>query len=140
MSDIERVVPLDPTELEKSLGPGYRKGWYGWAGLGERKSDCLIERYRTDMMKNLYEDIKRKLLETENYEEFCSYLELLYHNEAHTIIASSCSPMFDPQKSNFEGNGPMAYSECSARDPVFWRWHGHIENIVQEYRDKKMPR
>ena len=25
------------------------------------------------------------------------------------------------------------------RDPIFYRWHAHIEDLVQEYRDKKLP-
>ena len=34
----------------------------------------------------------------------------------------------------------MSYSEVSARDPIFYRWHGHIEDIMQKYRDTKLPR
>ena len=33
----------------------------------------------------------------------------------------------------------MSYSEVSARDPIFYRWHGHIEDIIQKYRDTKLP-
>ena len=33
----------------------------------------------------------------------------------------------------------MAFSETAARDPVFYRWHSHIEDLAQEFRDSKMP-
>ena len=26
-----------------------------------------------------------------------------------------------------------------ARDPIFYRWHTHMEDLMQEFRDKKFP-
>jgi len=34
--------------------------------------------------------------------------------------------------------GPMWFSEASARDPVFYRWHGHIDDLAQEFRDRHL--
>merc|ERR1719309_1021189 len=34
----------------------------------------------------------------------------------------------------------MMYSETSARDPVFWRWHKDLEDIMREHRDQYNPR
>merc|ERR1711974_3280 len=31
------------------------------------------------------------------------------------------------------------FSEVSARDPVFYRWHGHMENLMQKFRDERLP-
>ena len=27
----------------------------------------------------------------------------------------------------------------SDRDPIFYRWHSHVEDICQQYRDNKLP-
>ena len=67
-----------------------------------------------------------------DYEKFSEYLELHYHRHGHTVIAKDCKT---------KGvEGVMSYSEVSARDPIFYRWHGHIEDIMQKYRDTKLPR
>ena len=34
----------------------------------------------------------------------------------------------------------MSYTEVSAREPIFYRWHGHLEDLMQEYRDTKLPK
>lgn len=34
----------------------------------------------------------------------------------------------------------MAFSQVSARDPIFYRWHGSIENIVQRWRDQNQEK
>ena len=26
-----------------------------------------------------------------------------------------------------------------SRDPIFYRWHTHNEDLAQEYRDKRLP-
>ena len=33
----------------------------------------------------------------------------------------------------------MVASESSARDPIFYRWHKHVEELLQDFRDKKLP-
>ena len=34
---------------------------------------------------------------------------------------------------------PFSLPQVSARDPIFYRWHAHIEDIVQQYRDTRLP-
>ena len=133
------MVPLDPSELQKSLGPGYRKGWYGWGSLGERKGDCVVgNRNRTYILavSAMYERVKAELVRKQTLEEFYTFLEKKYHNMGHMVIARGCSPKFEPP-SRFMG--AMAFSEVSARDPIFWRWHGHIEDTAQAFRDRQLP-
>ena len=72
----------------------------------------------------------------QTYEEFCEFVEPTYHSEGHIIIAQACSPIYNARSGR--GSGVMAFSEVSARDPIFYRWHTHIENIMQEFRDKQL--
>ena len=37
------------------------------------------------------------------------------------------------------GNAPMVYSQVSARDPIFWRWHKHISNFIREMTNRILP-
>lgn len=32
----------------------------------------------------------------------------------------------------------MVASESSARDPIFYRWHRHVEELLQDFRDRKL--
>ena len=135
------VVPLDPTEFRKPLGPGYNPGWYAWPGLGGRKDDCEIQNFNTsyiDIMAEKYAEVQTNMNEILNFEEFGQSLEKWYHTSGHTFIAKACSTIFDV--ANDTGMGVMSFSEVSGRDPIFYRWHTHIEEIVQQFRDMKMAR
>ncbi|CAB5185181.1 unnamed protein product [Rhizophagus irregularis] len=35
--------------------------------------------------------------------------------------------------------GVMAQTRVAARDPVFWRWHRHIDNLVKTWEEKREP-
>ena len=75
--------------------------------------------------------MERVLDAEDSYETFSQYLEKHYHSVGHSIIATDC------KSSGIEG--VMSYSEASARDPIFYRWHNHLEDILQKFRDTKMP-
>ena len=144
---------MDPTESWKPLGPGYIPGWYAWEGLGGRKDDCEIQSFNAsyrDIMAKKYAEIQEKMNETSNFEEFGKLLEkgyhpnefgkLLengYHSKGHTYIGKACSNIYDVGEDT--GYGVMTFSEVSGRDPIFYRWHTHIEEIVQQFRDNNMP-
>lgn len=70
-----------------------------------------------------------------NYEKFLRYVEGYYHNFGHMMIARDC---ITPDAGSAQ-NAVMSYSEVSARDPIFFKWHGHLENFLQIYRDTKLP-
>ena len=61
----------------------------------------------------------------------------VYHNTGHMLVGSHCrsKPDADPR----ESIGPMGLDVMSARDPIFYRWHGHLEELVQQFRDTKLP-
>ena len=52
-----------------------------------------------------------------------------YHNLGHNMISRDCK--------NGPWDGVLSSSTMAARDPIFWRWHSHLENLIQEYRDKR---
>ena len=140
---MKAVVPLDPTEFKKPLGPGYRRGWYAWRDLGDRKDECVIEHFKTSYGQRLneaYAHVLSEMSREHSYEKFCQLFEETYHSKGHTFVATACSTTLQSPDWRPYGLGPMAFSEVSARDPIFYQWHSHIENVVQEYRDKQLPK
>ena len=143
---MKAVVPLDPTEFQKPLGPGYKGGWYAWRSLGDRKDDCIIESSNTSysrILKERYAEVLSEISRDQSYEEFCQFFEESYHSKGHIIVAKACSTTFSPPESSDGkpyGMGGMAFSEVSARDPIFYQWHSHVEDMVQAYRDKQLPK
>merc|ERR1712142_399242 len=130
IAGLPSVVRLVPSEFTKPLGPGYRRGWYSSKHMGDRTTDCLVESNKLKSLSDKYEKVKREMSKKQPYEAFCKFLENTYHATGHNLIAKDCSQ---------QKPGPMAFSEVSARDPIFYRWHCHLEDIVQEYRDKYLP-
>ena len=54
-----------------------------------------------------------------------------YHGNGHVIIALNCKTE--------HGSGIMLAAASSARDPVFYRWHQHIDDLAKMYFDR-LPR
>lgn len=101
--------------------------------------NCIVANHNATFivkMKKVHEAVKNQIKEKKGYEEFLSFLEKKYHGKGHDFIAEACSPIFKPK---WNGMGVMAYSDVSARDPIFYRWHTHIEDLIQEFRDKQLP-
>ena len=74
-----------------------------------------------------YREVRRELEGNTPFEQFGRTLDD-FHGNGHWDIAIQCSE---------NGVGVMSYSEVSARDPIFYRWHAHIEDIAQQFRDTK---
>ena len=79
----------------------------------------------------MYEGALRSIERRVDMETFSEDLEDDYHNEGHQEIAKDCSE---------GGFGPMRYSEVSARDPIFWVWHKHLDSIFQQYKEATQKR
>ena len=88
-------------------------------------------------MAQQYAEIKTNMSTISNFEEFGQLLEKEYHTSGHTYIAKACSTIYDV--ANDTGMGVMSYSEVSGRDPIFYRWHSHIERIVHQFREFNEP-
>ena len=117
------MVPLNFKILQTGLGPGYQVGFYGWSGLEGRIKNCKI----TDLenLQHKYSTFMSPM--NEPFEEFSEAFDE-FHGEGHVSIATACSPL--------NGEGGMWYTEVSARDPIFYRWHQYLENIIQDYRNR----
>ena len=133
LAGVKDIVPLDPTEFAKGLGPGYRRGWYAWKNLGERVDNCEIKKINKSHLDDIQENYWKinEMLNLTSYELFCNYLESDYHTKGHNTISELCSP----------GSkiGHMAFSEVSARDPIFYRWHTHLEEINKKFKARVYP-
>ena len=69
-------------------------------------------------------------------EEFAILLSGQYHMMGHLMVGDNCVRN-GPEGP--EGRSGMTFDAVSARDPIFYRWHGHLENLMQQFRDAKMP-
>ncbi|CAI2166926.1 9412_t:CDS:2 [Funneliformis geosporum] len=56
------------------------------------------------------------------------------HNTGHVLLAY----INDPGRANDAGNDPgvMSSPRVAARDPVFWRWHRHIDDLFNKWQEK----
>lgn len=53
-----------------------------------------------------------------------------YHGTGHVHIAS-----YDNQPGGLPG--PMAFTETAVRDPIFWRWHKHVDSIFRKWQERE---
>ena len=81
-------------------------------------------------LERSYRKLQNDLDKSHDYESAAKAMTQVFHNEGHTIVAENC-------KTSRKSNG-MAFSHVSARDPIFYRWHGHCEDLLQQYRDRKL--
>ena len=84
-----------------------------------------------------YEEVQNALEQEDNHENFMAILGV-YHNTGHMLVGTHCRSK--PDADIGESIGPMGLDVMSARDPIFYRWHGHLEDLNQQYRDTKLPK
>ncbi|XP_045478104.1 phenoloxidase 1-like [Harmonia axyridis] len=53
-----------------------------------------------------------------------------YHNMGHIFL----SYIHDPDHRHLESFGVIGDSTTAMRDPIFYRWHAHIDDIFQEFK------
>ena len=108
--------------------------------VGGRFTNCIPSqgtRYTGDL--NNMERWNREILESVRRNERLDEGELAekfedsYHAQGHMIIADNCDNSGDRVK----GAGIMSGPTASARDPVFYRWHKHIDDIAQMWYDRQ---
>ena len=146
------IEPLDIEKLGKPLGPGYDNEMKdqnanpdktGQWDLFGRKEDCDLskdqcqsicqylncsiaptgQQWLAEMEKD-YKNISESMLK-DDYETFGRLMGNGYHGRAHGRIGSVCSP---------DGCSFLAPTEASARDPIFYRWHLHIDELFEKYK------
>lgn len=55
-----------------------------------------------------------------------------FHGQGHVAIALS-------SQAGGRFPGPMAFTETAIRDPVFYRWHRHIDDLYAAYQEAQAP-
>ena len=124
---VEPVVPLTVADFRDPLGPGYTVGFYGWPGLSGRRDDCRIRSLGFRRLEQRYSQVRR-MMRRLSFEQLGPILDI-FHGFGHVVIGEDCR--------SSRGETIMSYSEVSGRDPIFYRWHTYLENIVQEFRDTR---
>ena len=129
------VEPLNHFDFRRSLGPGYKQGWYT-NEFGGRVDNCWISDAgnRRRNMTERYLNLMRHLRNGRSLESLHGSFEVSYHNSGHLSIAYNCN-----SAPNRPLGGVMAAATVSARDPIFYRWHLHIDQVAQQFYDR-MPR
>lgn len=70
-----------------------------------------------------------------NFNSFIFYLSSDYHGSGHTLIGYQ----HDPDHRHLESFGVMGENTVSMRDPAFYRWHSHIDDIFDTHKRKLNP-
>ena len=150
-NDLPEVKPLNIEDWSKPLGPGvkagaetihktlkdfmYFLGWYRWLDLGGRVDDCDVSQRNPAALQALQSslDMFRSIADAETDENNVAKAmsSTGYHARGHVTISDECSDC-TPCK------GLMTASEASGRDPIFYRWHTHVEDLLQNFRDTKL--
>ena len=86
-----------------------------------------------DSLVAWYESVQNALENEDNYDKFMEELGN-YHPTGHLLVGHQCK--LNPP----EHESLMAFDVMSARDTIFYRWHGHLEELNQQFRDKKLPK
>ena len=126
-------------------------GWYGFEPLADRIDDCVIENVQfaidpafptppPSMDEFVQEDsLVQEMLndpKATSLEDFAILVSGKYHMMGHLMLGDYC---VRPGSQGPQGRSGMTFDAVSARDPIFYRWHGHMENLMQQFRDRKMP-
>ena len=107
--------PLDPAAMQRSLGPGYRRGYYAWPELTARPNNCILGSSAIDTMTNTYQRLIG--VGGSSFIGFLENPELVdYHNDGHNFVGE-CQG----------SDSAMVYTQTSARDPIFYR---SLDNFV----------
>ena len=89
-------------------------------------------------MKKILQDLINKMPNIADLEAFGIYFEkknekiynMSYHGAGHDRIGLVCSPL------KHKGIiGAMLPHQASARDPIFYSWHLHIEELFEHYKN-----
>ena len=131
---VEPVSPLTLEEMKRPLGPGHKVGPYGWEQVVGRKDGCKLSSLKIRWLQDYFNTAKRKM-KSQSYEKFADDLAGNYHNAGHSYISADC-----PSIHKENAHSLMYFTETSARDSIFWRWHTHLEHIMQEFRDTRFER
>ncbi|XP_068623411.1 phenoloxidase subunit 1-like [Battus philenor] len=63
----------------------------------------------------------------------------VYYGDLHNLGHVFISYCHDPDHRNLEQFGVMGDSATAMRDPIFYRWHAHIDDIFNTYKIKLPP-
>ena len=157
--------PLDPDRMERPLGPAYGFGEFIGEDIhgkiAGRVEDCDLSKDNCQMpghplhaslnwtddcknahhlyegqewikdMKKQHQNVIRDMTSGIGLEEFANRISIGYHGFGHNRIGAVCS------SKRHEGIiGAMGPSQTSAKDPIFYSWHLHIEELFEQYKDK----
>ena len=124
---ISPVVPLDVEEQKKPLGPGYKSHTNNMIIAGT-KSNCRL----SGASKAKLSSYLKKMLRYRSYgfERYGQEAQGGYHNWGHMLIGNDCT-------TDKRYGQVLRLEQAAAREPLFYRWHSHLENLMQEYRDQR---
>ena len=99
----------------------------------DRPDNCQIYDAAKAGMMEAFNNVQTSKLG--DLEEFLSFQGVMdnYHSIGHMVIATCASGGLQAKPHNI-----MANAEVSARDPIFWRWHKHIDQVYKQKKKELM--
>lgn len=99
----------------------------------DRPDNCQIVDAAIAGMLEVFNNVQSS--ESGDLEEFLYEYGVMdtYHTTGHMVLATCASGGLQQVPFN-----ALANSELSARDPLFWRWHKHIDNVYKQKKNALM--
>ncbi|CAG8560752.1 6597_t:CDS:2, partial [Racocetra persica] len=102
------------------------------AGNGPKVSTLL------DYRQKLYDGIGKTYgQDDKSANKFGNDLEITLHNAGHVMLAYIMTPTAVNNPNT--PPGVMTDPRTAARDPVFWRWHRHIDDVYTRWQIQQAP-
>ena len=88
-----------------------------------------------------YERVQNALENEDNYDNFMGTLWNQYHASGHLLVGVHCRTNPDTDDNGWPIHMSLiGFTKMAGRDPIFYRWHLHLEELNQQFRDKKLPK
>jgi len=133
---LPELVPMDANARGASFSSFYSlENHDNWANqFTSSKETCLINENIRSEMDRFHADLQSFAgSEPKSLEDYVEQLQNGYHNVGHVKLSEACS-------GNGQAKSHILYtSTASARDPVFYRWHLEVENIIAAFLNTKQP-
>ena len=135
---LKLVTSLGPTLLITSL---LDKVTYGRCSVDENGSCTDGGNQQGHYLVDGYERVQNALENEDNYDNFMETLWDRYHFTGHLLVGIHCrtNPDTHPETGFPIHVSLIGTTAMAGRDPIFYRWHLHLEELNQQFRDTKLP-
>ena len=133
-------VHLEACHLDLLIASLLDKVTYGRCSVDENGVCTDGGDTQGNLLLDGYERVQNALENEDNYDNFMETLWRQYHGSGHILVGVHCNTNPDTDANGYPIHMSLiGYTEMAGRDPIFYRWHLHLEELNQQFRDTKLP-